>query len=206
MIFRGYLGGKICRHNTCVKGENWVEKIWAKNLLVWGWDEGFEWPFYVMRSLHPKHVKIASSIFNSNHLQNPVSPFKENAISMFELLRGKPIIFFTSTCCVFWPANGCFACCTLVDMFFSRVLTYFSICISNPASCVGTYIFCTFFLFFHLWQKKMEKHVKTPKTWFQPANSMQRTHVLVEIHNINFLKLYKTCLEVDHFYVKEKER
>ena len=119
---------------------------------------------YVMTSLHPKHVKIASSIFNSNHHQNPVSPFKENAISMFELLRGKPIFFFTYTCCVFWPANGCFACCTLVEMFFSRVLTCFSICISNPASCVGTlYIFCTFSSFSICDRKRWKNMSKPPK-------------------------------------------
>ena len=44
-------------------------------------------------------------------------------------------------------------------------------------------IFALSLLVFHLWSKKMEKHVKTPKKIFQPANGVRSTRLLVKIHN-----------------------
>ena len=99
-------------------------------------------------------------------------PFSLSVFLVIKLFSSIPLtcccksvcFLFCFSCCVFQPANGCFACHLLVE-----IILFWCFNILNVLSL----------LFFYLRQKKMLKH---QKRFFQPANCEWNTSWLVKIH------------------------
>ena len=95
----------------------------------------------------------------------------------------------SGACCGFRLGNGCPTCRLVVEI----------ICF-----CVKTY----FFAFLNTYDRKRWKSCFVSKKWFQPANGLQSTHLLVKIHNRSpihkatcgiFLKFYLTLKPLKMF-------
>ena len=61
-------------------------------------------------------------LYTSTALHNKFSTVKR-----FALRSTKTGLLCFPVCCVFWPANKCFACCSQVEIIFFSILTSFTI-------------------------------------------------------------------------------